>query len=198
MKSRAEGNEGMATIAKFMLNSLYGKFATKTVAASKQPVLDETGKVKYVLLPEETKESVYLPVGCFITAWARHKTINACQANYDRFAYCDTDSCKMVGFSKPVGMEIDPLKLGAWKFESVYEEQKYLGAKCYMCQELDWAVDNRQPSIHVAGMPDSCHEYVTFDNFKVGSSYPGKLKRKTVKGGVLLVEGEHTIKERMF
>ena len=67
-----------------------------------------------------------------------------------------------------------------------------------MCQELDWAVDGRKPSIHVAGMPDSCHEYVTFDNFKVGSSYPGKLKRKTVNGGVLLVEGEHTIKERMF
>lgn len=198
MKARAEGNEGMATLAKLMLNSLYGKFATKTVAASKQPVLDETGKVKYVLLPEDTKESVYLPVGCFITAWARHKTINACQANYDRFAYCDTDSCKLVGFSKPVGMEIDPLKLGAWKFESVYEEQKYLGAKCYMCQELDWAVDDRKPSIHVAGMPDSCHEYVTFDNFKVGSIYPGKLKRKTVNGGVLLVEGEHTIKERMF
>ena len=49
--------------------------------------------------------------------------------------------------------------------------------------------------ITVAGMPDTCYPNVTFDNFKVGASYPGKLAHKTVYGGVMLEDIDFTIKE---
>jgi hypothetical protein len=49
--------------------------------------------------------------------------------------------------------------------------------------------------ITVAGMPDSCYSKVTFDNFKIGASYPGKLAHRTVMGGVVLEDIDFTIKK---
>ena len=49
--------------------------------------------------------------------------------------------------------------------------------------------------ITCAGMPKQCYDFVTCDNFKTGFSCGGKLTFKHVKGGVILVETEFTIKE---
>ena len=95
-KASIEGNEGMRTIAKLLLNSLYGKMATNPVKQSRAPYLED-GVVKFRLLPEEYKEGVYLPAGAFITSYARSFTISAAQANYDRWLYSDTDSCYFLG-----------------------------------------------------------------------------------------------------
>lgn len=46
-KATIEKNEGNRTLAKLMLNSLYGKFATSVDVESKYPVLDENGIVHY-------------------------------------------------------------------------------------------------------------------------------------------------------
>ena len=100
IEASKEGNKGQRTLAKLMLNALYGKFATSLEVQNKEPYL-ENGIVKYRLLPEEKKKGLYIPVGAFITAYARNKTIRTSQAikdysiktyGKDLYIYSDTDS----------------------------------------------------------------------------------------------------------
>lgn len=53
-----EGNKGQRTLAKLMLNALYGKFATSLSVQNKIPYLDEDGVVKYALSEKETKKRI--------------------------------------------------------------------------------------------------------------------------------------------
>lgn len=61
IEATKEGNKGMRTLAKLMLNSLYGKFATSLVTKSKIPYLNE-GVVCYTLGNEEDKKGLYVPI----------------------------------------------------------------------------------------------------------------------------------------
>lgn len=45
-----------------------------------------------------------------------------------------------------------------------------------------------------AGMPTMCYENVTWNNFKKGSSFEGKLQMKHVPGGIVLKDIPFTIK----
>lgn len=186
-----EGNAGLRQIAKLMLNSLYGKFATRTTVYSRKPELDENGAVTYVDEEPETRSGVYLPAGVFITAYARYKTITSAQSVYDRFIYADTDSLHLIGTEEPDNLKIDEYELGAWKHESTFNRAKFLRAKCYIEQDPE----TESLTIHVAGMPKSCHKHVTFDNFKIGATYDGKLYQRHVKGGIVLYEGPMQIRE---
>lgn len=189
MKNQAtiEGNAGKRTIAKLMLNSLYGKFATQIKVYSRMPKLEDN-ILRYVDIPERDRAGVYLPVGCFITAWARYKTITTAQACGDRFIYSDTDSVKIIG-TEPIDIDIDDVRLGAWKDEGHYNRFKALRAKTYIAQYGD------EIEVHVAGLPAKCHSQVTFENFRLGASYTGKLYQKRVEGGIVLIEGDFKIKE---
>lgn len=187
-KATLEGNEGMRTIAKLMLNSLYGKMATNPVKKGRRPYMED-GVVKYVDLPEEYTDGIYLPVGAFITSYARAFTITAAQKNYSRWLYSDTDSNYFIGTEMPEGIEVDDVKLGAWKLEHRFDRFKALRAKTYLFEEKGEYI------IHCAGMPVRCHSQVNFDNFDYGNSFTGKLKPKDVKGGTILVEDVFTIKE---
>lgn len=162
------GNKGMRTLAKLMLNALYGKFALSPKVASKFPYYED-GKVKYQVPrdPEtkkvlyEMRDPIYIPVGTFITSWARYKTITSAQKVKDIFVYADTDSLhiridlpeslrKMSnkelenlntadlqkhGLPLPDDFEVDPVKLGAWKIESRFNRARFIRQKCYM---EDW------------------------------------------------------------
>lgn len=187
------GNKGLRTIAKLMLNSLYGKFATQIRLKSRKPILDN-GVVVYEDLEERERKPVYLPVGCFITAWARYKTITTAQACGSRFVYSDTDSVKIIGLNPP-DIDIDPVRLGAWKDEGHFKRMKAIRAKTYI-MGFDDGEGGEKLEIHVAGMPSRCHKHVTFDNFKAGATYDGKLYQRRVEGGIVLVEDTFTIKEQ--
>ena len=106
IESTLNGNKAMRTLAKLMLNALYGKFGLNPKVASKNPYYDN-GMVKYLTPTEEYvdekgkkrkrtkyeyRDPIYIPVATFITAWARHKTITSAQKVYKYFAYADTDS----------------------------------------------------------------------------------------------------------
>ena len=54
---------------------------------------------------------------------------------------------------------------------------------------------NNEINITCAGMPKTCYDFVTWENFKTGFTCGGKLTFKHVKGGVKLVETDFTIKE---
>lgn len=182
-----EGNQGMRTIAKLELNSLYGKMATNPVKQGRRPMLED-GVLKFPLLEKEQGEAQYLPVGAFITAYARAFTIRASQRNYDRWVYSDTDSCYMLGTEPVEGMEVDDYKLGAWKREHVFTRIRALRAKTYVIE-----TDEGGQIVHCAGMPAKCHDQVTFDNFDYGATFTGKLKPRDVRGGVVLEDTTFTI-----
>lgn len=184
-----DGNAGLRTIAKLMLNALYGKFALNPKVKSKFPAYTKhDGLVHYLMGDEEFRDPVYIPVASFITAYAREITIRSAQKNYDRFIYADTDSIHLEGYTEPDNIEIDDVKLGAWKLEGKFTRGKFIRAKTYI-EEIDG-------EIHVAcaGLPKSCHDQITFENFKNGMVIPGKLQHKRVKGGVVLNEIDFTIK----
>lgn len=221
-KATIDGNEGQRTLAKLMLNSLYGKFALNPDVRSKIPYLDyEKDKVAYRLGEPEQREGIYIPMGSFITSWARWTTITAAQKVFDRFLYADTDSLHLIGLDEPEGLEIDPVKLGAWKHESTFSRGKYLRQKCYI-EEI-----NGKLKITCAGMPSRCYDGielsengefftinnkdilikkndalpknvfngVTWDNFEFGNTFLGKLRPTHTGGGIVLVNTVYTLKK---
>ena len=189
VRATHEGNKGKRQIAKLMLNSLYGKFATRMEAVSRKPVVDDNGTVQYVDLPPVQRKPVYLPVGVFITAYARAKTIRAAQSVYDRFLYADTDSLHILGYDVPDCLDVDDAELGLWKLESRFEEAKFLRAKCYVEKFEDGL------TVHVSGMPAYIHPQVRIDTFQLGQVYQGKLYQVRVPGGIILREGEMELRK---
>ena len=198
-ESTISGNKGMRQIAKIMLNSLYGKFATGLDVQSKIPYLEDD-IVRYKLSEKSQKDGVYLPMGAFITAYAREKTIRTSQAiktyslekyGKDLYCYSDTDSIHTL---LPIDelkqfCEIDDVKLGAWKHESHFTKARFIRQKTYI-EEIDGKMN-----ITCAGLPKRCYDQVEWNNFRVGLNVDGKLSFKHVKGGVNLIETEFTIKE---
>lgn len=187
VESTINGNKAMRTLAKLMLNALYGKFALNPHVQSKHPYFEDD-MVKYRLGEKETRDPIYIPVGTFITAWARYKTITSAQKVYDRFLYADTDSLHLIGTEIPAELEIDPVKLGAWKHESTFTRARFIRQKTYI-EEIDGNIN-----ITCAGMPSRCYQHVTWDNFVKGSSFSGKLHFTHVKGGIVLKDIDFTIK----
>lgn len=187
IESTLNGNMAMRTLAKLMLNALYGKFALNPNVQSKIPYYDN-GIIKYTLGEKETRNPIYIPVGTFITAWARYKTITSAQKVYDRFLYADTDSLHLIGTEIPKGLEVDPVKLGAWKHESTFTRARFVRQKTYI-EEIDGELN-----ITCAGMPSRCYKHVTWDNFITGSSFEGKLQFTHVQGGIVLKDIDFTIK----
>ncbi len=206
------GNKGLRSLAKRMLNSLYGKFGTNPESSVKLPYLDEQGIISFVGEAGNPRESIYTPIASFTTAWARNKTIRSAQCNYDRFYYADTDSIHLSGVEPPKENElfhIHDSDLGKWKCEMVFHRAKYVRAKTYLespylkngkvvenPSELDeTCIKSSDPEVKCAGMPDNCKSMVTYDNFNYGAEFEGKLMPKRIKGGVVLRETTYQIKE---
>lgn len=190
-----ENNAGKRNIAKLMLNSLYGKFGSKPYVRNKEPFFDNKGYLHYKNTELEEKDTLYVPMASFITAYAREKTISTAQKLYSRFLYSDTDSIHLTGHEKP-DIEIHDTELGAWAYENKFIRARYLGAKCYyqdLVNESDGEVIN---SVTVAGLPDYLHDQVTWENFHVGARYVGKLSPKRIKGGINLTETDYIIRPR--
>lgn len=210
VKATKEGNKPLRTIAKLMLNSLYGKFAASPEGRSKIPYLDNN-IVKYKLSELEERTAYYLPISIFITSWARDKTIRSAQAVYHRFIYADTDSLHLEGTDIPENLLISDTELGKWKIESTFKRGKYLRQKCYIedavtpADEIEKFKKENPECLHLvskdsiinivcAGMPKGCYKNVTWENFDYGSVFDGKLGVKHTDGGIVLVDTTFTIK----
>lgn len=185
-KVKSESTGGMRALAKLMLNSLYGKFATNPDVTPKVPIL-EHDRVRLVLGEPEEREPVYTAMGAFITAYAREFTIRSAQEHYFRFAYADTDSLHLVG-SEDVRLEVHPTKLGAWKHEYNFTEAFFMRAKGYTERHEDGKLET-----HIAGLPVEAAKQVTFDHYKTGHVFGGKLSPKRVPGGIVLEDVGFTL-----
>jgi DNA polymerase elongation subunit (family B) len=189
IESKHSGNKAMYLLSKLMLNALYGKFALNPNVQSKIPYFKD-GMIKYMEGEKETRDPIYIPVGTFVTSWARYKTITSAQSVYNRFVYADTDSLHLIGTELPDDLEIDDAELGKWKHESTFTRARFLRQKSYI-EEVDGELN-----ITCAGLPESCYNYVTWDNFHEGVIYEGKLQTKRVKGGIVLKDTTFEIKPK--
>ena len=218
IEAKKNKNRALYMIAKLMLNSLYGKFGLNPNVRSKYPYLDENEIIKYGMYPKEIRNSIYIPVASFVTSYARRKTIETSQKireysinkyGKDLYVYSDTDSIHclfdaeyeedkvVIPNDKELYdiIDIDEYRLGAWKLESIFKRGKYLRQKCYI--ELGY---DEKLNTTIAGLPKKLGDLITFDNFKIGFTTEGmetknkKLTYKHVKGGVMLVDTEFSIK----
>lgn len=190
MHHGVEGAEAERTNAKRKMNSPYGKTATSPIRLNKMPIFCEDG-VDYKTF-EEHCDSIYLPYGMFVTAQARNITIRNAQKNYDRFVYADTDSLHIIG-DAPVELEIDDVKLGAWKIEGDFPHGKYMRSKRYIHADKNYKLVD----IKCAGMPDEVKSCLTWDTFYEGYNFENrdiKIVKKQVKGGCLLTRTKFTLK----
>ena len=146
----------------------------------------------------------------FITSYARLKTITSAQKimdNYNegksniQFVYADTDSlhCYSPNFELPEGLDIDPVKLGAWKYESKFSKAKFLRQKCYIEMSTD-DIENENPEyklkITVSGMPKGCYQYV---NFKNGVDYIESIKDLMISNTLYYNDKEfHLLHQKVF
>lgn len=206
-KAKEEGNNALYLISKVMMNSLYGKFGKNPRVRGKYPYLDD-GIVKYALGEEEIVDSIYCPVASFITAYSRSDIIRSSQKireyslkkyGKDYFVYSDTDSIHCLSLTEEELSELLPLdeyKLNHYKVENHVNRAIFLRQKCYIEENYEGVI-----STTVAGLPKKLGKYIDFDNFKKGFSVMAseedkehKLRFKHVKGGVVLVDTDFTIK----
>ena len=204
-----EGNGARRQIAKLMLNSLYGKFGLSGSVRGKYPELEENGVIKYHCYDRKERDTIYVPVASFITSYAREDIIKNSQAirdytlktyGKDYYIYSDTDSIHCLKLSDEELSKIIPIdeyELNHYKKESTFEKAKFIRQKCYVEVGYDGKVNST-----IAGMPKKLGKYVNIENFTKGFSIKAsdvnyedhKLTFRHVKGGVLLVETDFTIK----
>lgn len=212
INAKKNKNDALYRISKLMLNSLYGKFGLNPDVRGKYPYLNEDGIIKYGMYEQEQRDGIYIPIASFITSYARKKTITTSQTikeytlnkyGTDLYVYSDTDSIHLLEIDEKELeniIDIDDYRLGAWKLESKFKRGKYIRQKCYIELGYDDVLN-----VTVAGLPKKLAPLVNFNNFNVGFTTENidkkelektgkKLTFKHVKGGVLLVETDFTIK----
>lgn len=191
------------TRAKFYMNNLYGKYGTNPNATQKYPELvNPSDPIRYETGPEDIRPTVYVPVACYATAWARDTLIRAAMANRDRFVYCDTDSLHLIGTDEPAGCPLDDNELCHWKVEGTFSHARHLRTKAYV-----WDLNDRL-EVKCAGMPDNIKADCGFDNFYIGyKNYDvvevGGKRKIQIRPGLgklqpLLVVGGRTLVDRPY
>lgn len=138
------------------------------------------------------------------------------------FKYADTDSihCDLEP-SEIRGIRVSDNDFCAWKLESQWDIAKFIRQKTYVehvTHENLKPIDTPYYNLKCAGMPESCKElflisigekaptkkqekykdfyskHRTLDDFRVGLTIPSKLVPRTIKGGVILVETDFTLR----
>jgi len=205
--------------AKLFLNNLYGKFSAKIDNTTKAPYLED-GKVKFYLIhDEDPKKEWYIPIGAFITSYAREFTITAAQANYEHFIYADTDSihCDCTA-DELKGIKVHPTDFSHWALEATWDKAIFVRQKTYIehvVEEDLEPIENPYYNVKCAGMDKRPKQLLQaslcgikkvngmtpvekeflktkrdLTDFKVGLSVPGKLMTKRINGGIVLVSSE--------
>ena len=224
-------NTGLRKVAKEMLVNLYGKFGTKPTIKSKMPVLfgkkvvlkdmlypcfdAEGNQIFDNGIPRMTnlkfREPVYIPIAAFVTAYARSITVTAAQKiheqsikslGFSRWLYSDTDSIHLRGFDLPQ-IDIDPVKLGAWKVEGSFKRAKFLQSKRYI-EDMYYNTDTHDGETYFkvtcSGLQKQFHNEVTWDNFTLSGKNPTtytKITHKIVEGGTILVKSKFSLRDNI-
>lgn len=146
-------------IAKLMLNNLYGKFASNPLRTKAKFRIEE-GKLMSESITEIT-DGGYIPVGSFITAYARSYLVRSAQANWDNFLYCDTDSLHILGEAK--GLKVGP-ELGDWDHEASFDDARYVRQKTYIEHLVEYKGEPcDRIDVKACGAPDAVKTRLKYD-----------------------------------
>lgn len=213
----------LRTLAKLMLNNLYGKFSTSP-DSSYQVARIENDVLKFRTIPAKEMKAGYIAIGLCVTAYARRFTITAAQKNYKRFCYADTDSIHCIGREPLKGIKVDPVKFLCWKIESKWDQAYFVRPKTYIEHVEENEEEKEHYIIRCAGLPVNCKnmlemsirkyelqeeekerytdeeiEFIETErnlrNFDIGLKIPGKLRPKRIRGGVVLEETEFSMRK---
>lgn len=192
-KIKQESKGAVRSLAKLFQNNLYGQMAKSTNSSYK--ILDEdTSALEFHIVKSDNKKPVNIAIGASITAKARRYQIETIQANISRFCYSDTDSLHCIGVPSDFVGKVDDKIYGAYKIENEWRKARFVRQKTYIEELFDGSFN-----ICSAGMTDAQKDWFrqncTFEDFKIGLTIKGgKLKPKSVKGGVILTEVDFTIR----
>lgn len=197
-------NKGfLRMLAKLFLNNLYGKFSMSDDSSYKEPVLIDN-EVKFVYHEEHEKKVGYIAIGSAIPSYGRNFTIRHAMANYDRFAYGDTDALHLVG-TEPAEMVVEhPTNFCCWKNESDFDYAYYERQKMYaehITHINHVPVEKPYLDIKAAGMSKDAKEQFIADGYDlydltVGLELTsGNLKARRIHGGILLVKQSFKIRK---
>lgn len=200
-KAGRDKDKSLKGFAKLILNSLYGKFGANPEHTSAHYNFIDGNMIRLEVDPETEVDDhpYYLPIAIFTTAYARDVISKTCGAvGWDHVAYTDTDSIHVHGLDRATtearirsaGYEIDGDILGAYDYESRWDQALYVRNKGYFhYTELDR--DSGQPiggnEIKMAGVNDT-------GGFKeladvIDQKLIGIQRRAyRVKGGILLMD----------
>ena len=189
------GDKARRKMAKLMMNAPYGKTGTRQQRISLVNPSFDDDEMSFDYFQEDT-DGIYCPYATFVTSYCRDRIIRAAQCNKANFIYADTDSLHLIGDAE--GIEIHPHKLGAFKLEGEFEYGKYIRPKTYIHGHMpDKSYDFKKmvvDEIKCAGMPDSVKKNVSWEDFKIGAEFEGKLMKRSVKGGCYLCPTTFQIK----
>lgn len=184
--SRVNNCKYMETISKLRLNSLYGKFGSNPERTNKISRY-ENGIIEFDTEKTISDNRFYLPLAIFITAYARDILINALQNEREAFIYCDTDSLHLLLSKYKNTLDVDPIKLGAWKSEGIATRSIYHANKQYIRK-----IKGKEKK-KIASLSKDNHDKVTIDNLKSGLIIKnGKKVMCHVKGGNIIDELDFT------
>ena len=200
-----EYNEVKRTNAKFMQNTLYGKYGTKI---DKKSVIRMFKNDEWITVDKEEKrkkEYIYPIIASAITSYARIYMMSIIDnINYEQFVYMDTDSIHMIENDKnnlktltEKGL-INKAELGKLDNENSTRCSIYLAPKKYAFIDLEEKENGKNIDgeliIKCGGLPDKAKEKITIiENFYYGYETNCKLQRKFVKGGIDLAETKFRI-----
>lgn len=190
MKESSPSGSSRRSIAKLFLNSLYGKLAAGTNSSFKHIIQGEEKELKSETIFECNKKAGFIAVGSAITSYARAFTINAAQANYERFCYSDTDSCHFLGDPEDaVGVPVHETAFLHWKIECRWDKARFVRQKTYaehIVMEDEEPVKEPYWSVKCAGLPDRCKKLFTMslkgiDNIPESDIIKMKLSKKELE-----------------
>lgn len=220
-KDNAKGNTVLRQSSKFMLNNLYGKFASSYLSSFKIPYIDEEKNIlRFVEQYEEEATPGYIAVGSAIISEARVFQVRHCQKNYhvggNGFCYSDTDSIHFEGTIEELyDTPISENELNTYKIEGFWHTGIFQQVKRYL------EISEEGLEVTCAGMPQrvkdiykkacgymeepikgsiSWEEYLYIrdgkrvEDFKKGLIVPGKYKTVRYPGGIVLEPGDFTFR----
>ncbi|MGM9835016.1 MAG: DNA polymerase [Bacilli bacterium] len=170
-------------IAKLRQNGLYGKFGMNN-NDNLIEFKNDNGKFTIEKGEEYIGSSVYLPMATFITSYAKQYLVQAINANYERFLYCDTDSLHLYGTLEEVkGVNIGKNTYGYWDNEMCFNDYKYLSPKRYAEKDIE----TNKWVIKCCGLTDSIMEQVKDINVFDVCEYDVKTVKKLFKENKIYV-----------
>lgn len=202
------GNEGLRSVAKYMLNSLTGKYGQMIDPVKTSIDFDDEKKILSYSRYNDNKpiSFINMPIVSAILSYSREIMLDMMDSYpKEDFLYMDTDSNILTksAYDNYINKDIiHKTKLGYFDIEHKIKKLKILRQKTYMfsedVEEKGKIVEKTE--VKCCGATDKVKKHINYDNFKLGLEIKEavQLKPKTVPGGTALVKQPFVLREKFF